>query len=322
MNKERLSWLPVALFGAVMGLSGLSLAWRLAHEHFGTPSLVADGIGWLALTAYIAQIVGYGIKAITGFGHVKAEFRHPVTGALFGTPLISTLLVPALLAPYNLTLAHTVWWIGAAGMVALAWHMASRWMGITQQRHHATPAWIVPLVGLLDIPLAVPALKFSHEPRAVMMFGLSVGLFFAIPLFTIIFARLMFEEPLPAGGSPVLMVLLAPFSVGFSAYVITIGRVDDLAKGLLAIAGFLLLVLLGRLRHLAKCCPFRVAWWTVSFPLAATAGAALRYATLAPSTLADTAAVAMLTLATVVIAGLLARTLHGIARGELQALAG
>ena len=33
--------LPVAFFGSVMGLTGLSLAWRLAHERFGTPEWIA-----------------------------------------------------------------------------------------------------------------------------------------------------------------------------------------------------------------------------------------------------------------------------------------
>lgn len=31
--------LPVNLFASVMGLSGLALAWRLAHESLGVPAL-------------------------------------------------------------------------------------------------------------------------------------------------------------------------------------------------------------------------------------------------------------------------------------------
>jgi hypothetical protein len=40
-----LEYLPVALFGSVMGLTGLSLAWHLAHTRFGVPDIVADGAG-------------------------------------------------------------------------------------------------------------------------------------------------------------------------------------------------------------------------------------------------------------------------------------
>lgn len=313
-------WLPVALFGSVMGLTGLSLAWRLAHARFGVPLWISDAIGVVGLLAFVAMSLGYAIKAMTGFAHAKAEFSHPVAGALFGTPLISALLLPAVLADYSLPLARGLWVIGVIGMTVFAWHMASRWLGTSQQRPHATPAWIVPLVGMLDIPLAVPALGFAEPPHAVMMLGLAVGLFFAIPLFTIIFSRLMFEEPQPPAMSPSLMIMLAPFAVGFSAYVVTVGRVDALAEGLFALSVFLLAVLLMRLRHLRECCPFRVSWWAISFPLAATAGAALRYASYAQAPWADGLAALLLALATAVIGGLLVRTLLGIAKGELPRL--
>ena len=80
------------------------------------------------------------------------------------------------------------------------------------------------------------------------------------------------------------------------------------------------MVLLGQMRHIALCCPFRVSWWAVSFPLAASAIAALRFATANPGWFTNAVAVALLVLATVSILGLLARTLFGVARGELRAL--
>jgi tellurite resistance protein len=83
---------------------------------------------------------------------------------------------------------------------------------------------------------------------------------------------------------------------------------------------FVLAVLLGQLRNLLVCCPFRVSWWAVSFPIAASAIAALRFAAAEPGSVADVIALALLALATTVIAGLFARTLFGLARGELRTL--
>ena len=128
---------------------------------------------------------------------------------------------------------------------------------------------------MLDVPLAVPALDLPSL-HWVMVLGLAVGLFFTIPLFTMIFSRLVFEPPLPYALQPSLMILLAPFAVGTSAYVATTGRVDLFAESLFALTLFMLAVLLGRLRYLTACCPFRVSWWAVSFPLAAAAIAGLR----------------------------------------------
>ncbi|HET8694566.1 MAG TPA: SLAC1 anion channel family protein [Aquabacterium sp.] len=321
-DSAQMRWLPVALFGSVMGLTGLSLAWRLAHAHFGTPIWIAQGIGILAITAFVAMTTGYAIKALTGFSHVRAEFNHPVAGALFGTPLISALLLPAILADMNQLLARALWIAGAVGMTIFAWHMAGRWLGVGQQRPHATPAWMVPLVGMLDIPLAVPALGFSEPPHVVMMLGLSVGLFFAIPLFTIIFSRLMFEEPLAPAMSPSLLIMLAPFAVGFSSYVTTIGRMDALAEGLFGIALFMFAVLLTRLKQLRSCCPFRVSWWSVSFPLAALAGASVRYASITQALWSDVMAAGLLAFASAIIGGLFVRTMSGIVKNDLQKLSG
>jgi tellurite resistance protein len=44
-----LGYLPIGLFGAVMGLTGSSVAWRLAAMRYGLPACIAPGIGdfWL-----------------------------------------------------------------------------------------------------------------------------------------------------------------------------------------------------------------------------------------------------------------------------------
>ncbi len=320
VDTARLAYLPVALFGSVMGLTGLAVAWRLAHTLFGTPLWLAGLIGALALVAFVLLAGAYLVKALTGFAHVQAEFAHPIASNLFGTPLISLLLIPLLLADIDQTLARMVWSLGAVGMTVFAWAMVSRWISVRQKPAHATPAWIVPVVGMIDIPLALPALGWADQLHGLMVFATAVGLFFAIPLFTLILSRLMFEEPLPDALQPTLLILVAPFSVGFSAYTATAGGVDGFATALFMLALFVLAVLLGRLRNLVQCCPFKVSWWAVSFPLAASASAGLKYAAFAQNVVANGIAIALLALATAVIAGLTSRTLWGVVRGELRAL--
>ncbi len=153
-----------------------------------------------------------------------------------------------------------------------------------------------------------------------MVLGLAVGLFFTLPLFTMIFSRLVFDEPLPKPLQASLLILLAPFAVGASAYIATTGRVDLFAESLYVLTLFMLVVLLGRLRYLAACCPFRVAWWAVSFPLAAAAVTALHFAAAAPGWATDAIALFLLGFASLVILLLLVRTLSGVARGELRTL--
>jgi tellurite resistance protein len=267
----------------------------------------------------VALLLGYAIKLISAPDKVLAEFRHPIAGNLFGTVLISMLLQPIVLAPVHLLTARILWTLGAVGMVLFAWAIVSRWMSDRQQMAHATPAWIVPVVGMLDVPLALPSLGLRPLPE-VMALSLAVGLFFAVPLFTLIFSRLVFEAPMPDALQPSLLILVAPFSVGFSSYVVTIGQVDAVAQSLYFLTLFVLAVLLGRLRVLRQCCPFRVSWWAVSFPLAASAIAALKFAAYDPNWFTTCVAWALLVLGTLTIAELLVRTLAGVVQGELRTL--
>lgn len=313
------SYLPVGLFGAVMGLTGLSAAWRLAYVRYDASPWIADFLGVTAVCAFIVMSVAYVFKCITAPEAVKAEFSHPIAGNMFGTIFVSMLLLPIVVAPVNVLVARAMWSIGAVGMVGFAWLVATRWLRVLQNRVDVTPAWIIPVVGLLDIPLAVPrlGLGFLH---GVMVFGLAVGLFFATPLFTLIFQRQLFEPAMPDALKPSALILVAPSAVGFSSYVAIAGHPDLFAESLYAVTLFLLAVLLGHLRHLPACCPFQISWWAVSFPLAACAIAGLRFASFHSGWVINGIALALLGLVTLIIGWLLVRTLVGIARGELRAL--
>jgi tellurite resistance protein len=179
-RQPTIDYLPVGLFGSVMGLTGLSIAWRLASARYGVPEVIALGIGGLAVLAFLIVSASYCIKLVTAFPAVRAEFRHPIAGNLFGTVLISLLLLPIVLEPFAGRLAQILWWIGAVGMIIFAAHMVDRWMSQRHEVAHATPAWIVPVVGLLDVPLALPRLGLPPM-QDLMVFSLAVGLFFAIP---------------------------------------------------------------------------------------------------------------------------------------------
>jgi hypothetical protein len=97
-------------------------------------------------------------------------------------------------------------------------------------------------------------------------------------------------------------------------------RMAACAQGLVMVNLFLLPVLLARLVHLPACSPFRVAWWAASFPLAASAVTALRYAAVADSPAMDAIALLILGIATVVIGVFAVQTLAGIVQGRLREL--
>ena len=104
-----LDYLPVGLFGSVMGVTGLSVAWRLAHVRYGAPEGIALVIAVVAVVAFVLMVAGYAIKLVTAFGAVREEFRHPIAGNLFGTILISLLQLTIVVEPFAHHLAQFVW---------------------------------------------------------------------------------------------------------------------------------------------------------------------------------------------------------------------
>jgi tellurite resistance protein len=162
--------MPVGLFGAVMGLTGLSAAWRMASMRYGVTAWIANIIGILAVGAFVTVFFAYLIKCVSAPAAVKAEFRHPIQGNLFGLIFVSMLLLPIIVAPVSLGLARVLWLTGAVGIVVFAWIIATRWLRVPQTRSDVSPSWLVPVIGLLNIPLAIPLLKMGSLP-GVMILG-------------------------------------------------------------------------------------------------------------------------------------------------------
>jgi tellurite resistance protein len=125
---RQLDFLPISLFGSVMGLTGLSVAWRLARVRYDTPDWLAATIAVAAVAAFVAVTLGYMVKLATAPDAVRAEFHHPIAGNLFATFLISLLLLPIIIAPVSLLLAQAMWIAGAAGTLGFAWTVVNRWM--------------------------------------------------------------------------------------------------------------------------------------------------------------------------------------------------
>lgn len=315
-----LQYLPVALFGASMGLIGLSAAWRLAHARFGLPLFVAQGIALVAVAAFVALAVAYGVKAAFAPDAVRAEFRHAVGGQMFGLLVANLLLLlPIVLAPLSLALARGIWGLGAvllAGFLAL---MADRSLAaLRQARDAATPALVVPAVGLLDLPLAAPALNLPAPLQDALVACWALGLALSVPLLAAVLWRLVRGAPLPAPMLPTLLIPVGPAAVGAAGHAaLGAGHADMLSLGLFIVALVLLAVLAVRMRG-ALGLPFKATWWATSFPLAAVAIVSLQVASGLRSPIADGLAAALLALASAVIGVLLFHTLRGLARGRFR----
>ena len=379
-KKGVLGYLPVSFFGACMGLSAMCVAWHAMSE-LGSLSLsysakspehdilcviqaslvpfaelLSFAFAIFAVVAFVALGIAYSVKAMTSFESCKQEFLSPITRPFFGTICISLLLLPFAFQKLGIpeTISLIVWILGAVLMLIFSVHIVQFWICHKLELAHITPAWIIPVVGLLDLPLALPLFsQIQALPDVgffITIFCMAVGFSFTIVLCTLIFARIVFFAKLPDKLMPTLVVLLAPFGAGVSTHAVFtsmqalmmkvdahIFAIDSMPHILFLLGFFLLLALLPQIVQIRKCCPFRISWWAISFPLAAMCIASIKInvnilqlsSTDLPiassihvlDTLFALLSLFLLLSVTLVFAWLIVRTLLGIFRGELQNLA-
>jgi tellurite resistance protein len=307
-------YLPVSLFGSVMSLAGLALAWRLASKAYGTDIAVSNAIGLVAVAVFIVLAGSYLRKLFKHPDVVRKEFAHPVVGSFFGTIGISILLLSSVLSSYSDFAQLLVWSIGTLVVLALSVIMISRLLNGNADPRSVMPAWLIAGVGSLDIVVTGGALtaEWTHE---VNLLAAGIGSVSALVFFILIFSRLVHHEPMAAGMRPSKMILVAPFSVGFLAYVHLVHKVDMFAALLFYFGLFLFSIIFYRL--LTKPAPFSPSWWGIGFPMAALSNAALVYSGAVGGRGLALIAMLLLALLTVVIVTLALRTLHALARGHL-----
>jgi tellurite resistance protein len=310
-----LEFLPVSLFGAIMGLAGLSFSWGWAEKIWGISPLIKNIIGGIALTAFIVLTIAYVIKWIKYPELIKKEIQHPVAISFFATFIISLLLVPGIILPYSMNAAIVIWSSGTIMMFLFSWFVLRKWLDHQQEPGNAMPAWIIPIVGTLDVPIVGYRLPIPgiHE-ICFVFFG--IGLVFSIILITIIISRLLFQPQLPEALQPTLLILVGPFALAFSGYQSLTGLQDITASVFFYFDFFLLLIFGSKIFLLAACCPFRVTWWAVGFPLVAFTIAAFRYASNKHTVVFQIIAGIMLFISTIVIAYLFMQTIYKIATGQ------
>jgi tellurite resistance protein len=308
--------LPVNLFASVMGLSGLAMAWRLAHESLGAPAVVGEAIGAFALGMFLLISAAYLTKLVKHPDAVRAEFNHPIAGNFFGTIAISLLLLSAVIAPYGASVSHTVWSVGVVATFVLCFLAVSRLLKGQVDASHAVPAWIIPGVATLDIAVTGAHMPMDWAPEINLLAG-AVGAMLALALFVMIVSRLVHREPLALAMTPSLMMLMAPFAVGFLAYVNVVGGIDRFAALLFYFGLFMFAVVAPKVFRSSV--GFSPAWWAISFPMAALANAALKYAEFRASGPLWVLAVVLLAALTLALAILTVRTLQIALNGKLLA---
>ena len=279
IEKPVLARLSIAMFGMVMGIGGLSNAWAAAHHVLGVPLVVSQVLLVLALASFVGLALAHLAKLGFCFAEVAEEFAHPVRSSFFPAVSVSMVVLSIGVRAYLPLLAEVLWWLGAAMHFVLAVTLIRRWILHAQDESVMTPAWFIPVVGNILVP--VGGVPLGHVELSWFFF--SVGLVFWLAFFTIVLHRVLFVPVMSQRSMPTLFILLAPPSIGLSAYLaFTGGQAGALGDILYCLALFIAILLATLWRHVAHGA-FFMSWWAMTFPADGWAGAAIGFFHARPS---------------------------------------
>lgn len=264
----KLAHFPIMLFAVIMGLGGLTLAYERLNLTLGLAGFIFEILRFITTAVFVVISAFYGAKIVKFKEQVKKEFSHPIKINFFAAFSISLFLLASMWR--EIWALHTAFfYCGLAFQTFITLYVVSFWINENQLIAHSNPAWFIPIVGNLIVPLA------SAQPSEAWWYYFSVGLFFWLVLFAIIFYRILFHDQLAQKFMPTLFIVIAPPAIAFLDYIKLGGEFDAFARILLNLTLFFALLIVFMWRNFLKL-KFYLSWWAFTFPTAAASMAFLR----------------------------------------------
>lgn len=310
--KAKLEFFPITMFSIVMGLSGFTIALGKFYHIQWLPKLFYDVMLFVVLFLFLLFGTLYLLKLVFYPAEVKKDFAHRIRINFFSTVSISLLLLSIAYYTYFPLLAIVFWWLGTILHTYFTYKTISFWIQHNFEIQHFNPAWFIPVVGNILIPIV----GVDMVPAPISAFYLASGAFFWIILFTIFFYRAVFHAQLAEKFVPTFFILLAPPAVGFISYIRLAASWDMFSVAMLMLAYFFVGVLFFLRKSFLKL-KFFISWWAFTFPLAAVTIASTVAFQITAEPIFKYLSWLFLLLATVVIAIVAWHTLIHVRKGEI-----
>jgi len=276
-------------FASVMGTGALALVSKAYSSKLSALSGFAELLVYLNTLLFFVLMVPWLLRWVKYTENALRDLKHPVVCHFYGTVSVAMLILSAdyLLILKKTAIAKAFWIPGAVLTIFFA--LLIPYLMFVEKEidlKAVTPAWFIPPVGLIVIPLGGSGLipSFSGTVReiayAINYFAWGAGFFLYLGLFAIVFFRFIRHEPMPCGMAPAVWINLGPIGAGTSTLYALVKASDFITVkepffvfGLifwgfgvwwLAMAAILTLHYVRKLNL-----PYSLAWWAFIFPLGA-----------------------------------------------------
>jgi tellurite resistance protein len=312
-TQSRLTYFPVSFFSSVMGMTGFTIALSKAETIYHLDTRISSVLLMLTLILFVTLLLIYSTKLFTQRAAVVKELHHPIKISFFPTISISLILLSIATLHSIPAVAEFLWLLGVSLHLSFTLYVMNAWINNDHfEIKHMNPAWFIPIVGNILVPIAGVPLGYID----VSWFFFSIGLIFWPVLLTIIYYRVIFHPALPSKLIPTFFILIAPPAIGFISYLQLNGELDNFARILYFAALFFTLLVFSMVRQFSKL-QFFLSWWAYSFPMAAISIATMVMYSKTNNSIFSLIGVVLLGLLSAFIAMLIIKTLKAVLNKEI-----
>lgn len=308
------SRVPPTFFAISFGLAGLALVWRLMADAYGSPAAVADALFLASGVVWALLVAGSLTRALLMPREILGELRDPVLSPFWALPGIIGMLLAVGLQPHVPGAAKVAFVIFLAATLLFGGWVTGQWIAVPLDHAKLHVGYLLPTVagGLVGAQCSA---GFGLREIGWLSFG--IGIVCWLMLGSLVINRLFFVEMLPGALVPTLAIELAPPAIAGSAYF----ELHGAAAGSVAygFAGYALLMVLVQVRLLPSYARLRFSpgFWSFTFAWCAVVGLALRWLRIERPPGQVVYAALSAGGVSLLVAGVAARSVLAIWRGEL-----
>ncbi len=276
-------------FASVMGTGILAITSLLYSKYIPVLKDVSHILFYFNITLFFVLLIPWILRWIFFRREALNDLKHPVLSNFYATIAIAMLVLAAdsIVINKNMLLGEIFWFVGT--LLTIFFGILTPYLmfkGEHVKLDHINPAWFIPPVGLIVIPVAgsliIPYVSGGMQEFVIFLnyFGWGAGFFIYLSLSAIAMYRFILHHPLPNTLAPTIWINLGPIGVGTVALTNLVKNSSFITvKEPFFVFGFLLwgfgiwwtiMAITLTLYYIKKLkLPYAMSWWAFTFPLGA-----------------------------------------------------
>jgi len=276
-------------FAAVMGTGILAIASYLYSQYIPFLENIAVILFYFNIILFFTLLIPWILRWLLYKENALADLKHPIISNFYATIAISMLVLSSdfILIGKNMLFGEVFWFIGVA--LTIFFGIATPFIMFKGEHvtiDHINPAWFIPPVGLIVIPIAGSLIisQYLGLMKEFVIFlnylGWGAGFFLYLALLAICMYRFVLHRPLPNTLIPTIWINLGPIGAGTIALINLVNNSPFITmKEPFFVFGLIfwglgiwwvLMAIIMTLYYKKKLgLPFALSWWAFIFPLGA-----------------------------------------------------